>query len=151
MLGNLSSLQRNFIRNCFIFLGFITWLVFGFISVANEWELCCLIFSSPFIFLALFIVFMGIYIFIIRLRFKWQIMGVLTKEEYSSVVHELWLFGWALSLGLSLVLFLRLSFIGILDALFSHCLLFALVYLLLFTVFVYLFFAYALSGRLWAY
>ena len=94
MLGNLSSLQRNFVRNCFIFLGFIIWLVFGFISVANEWELCCLIFSSPFIFLVLFIIVMGIYIFIIRLHFKWQIMGVLTKEEYSSVIYELWLFGW---------------------------------------------------------
>ena len=94
MLGNLSSLQRNFIRNCFIVLGIIAWLVFGFVSVANEWELCCLIFSAPLIFLALFIIVMGIYIFIIRLRFKWQIMGVLTKEEYSSVIHELWLFGW---------------------------------------------------------
>ena len=96
--NNLSSLQRNFIRDfirdCFIFLGFITWLVFGFVSVVNEWELCCLIFSSPFIFLVLFIIVMGIYIFIIRLRFKWQIMGVLTEEEYSSVIHELWLFGW---------------------------------------------------------
>ena len=94
MLGNLSSLQRNFIRNWFIFLGIIAWLVFGFVSVVNEWELCCLIFSAPFIFLALFIIVMGIYIFIIRLRFKWQIMGVLTKEEYDSVIHELWLFGW---------------------------------------------------------
>ena len=94
MFNNLSSLQRNFIRNCFIFLGFITWLVFGFVSVVNEWELCCLIFSAPLFSLALFIVFMGIYIFIIRLRFKWQIMGVLTKEEYSSVVHELQLSGW---------------------------------------------------------
>ena len=94
MFNNLSSLQRRFIRNWFIFLGIVAWLVFGFISVANEWELCCVIFSAPFIFLALFIIVMGIYIFIIRLRFKWQIMGVLTKEEYSSVVHELWLFGW---------------------------------------------------------
>ena len=92
--SNLSDLQRKFIRNCFIVLGIIAWLVFGFVSVANEWELCCLIFSAPFIFLVLFIIVMGIYIFIIRLRFKWQIMGVLTKEEYSSVVHELWLFGW---------------------------------------------------------
>ena len=94
MFNNLSSLQRNFIRNCFILLGFITWLVFGFVSVVNEWELCCLIFSAPFSFLVLFIIVMGIYIFIIRLRFKWQIMGVLTKEEYDSVIHELWLFGW---------------------------------------------------------
>ena len=93
MFNNLSSLQRNFIRNFFIFLGFITWLVFGFVSVANEWGLCCVIFSAPIFFLAFFIVIMGIYIFIIRLRFKWQIMGVLTKEEYSSVIHELWLFG----------------------------------------------------------
>ena len=94
MFHNLSSLQRNFIRNCFIFLGFIAWLVFGFVSVVNEWELCCLISSAPFIFLALFIIGMGIYSFIIGLRFKWQIMGVLTKEEYDSVIHELWLFGW---------------------------------------------------------
>ena len=94
MFNNLSSLQRNFIRNCFIFLSVIAWLVFGFISVANEWCLCCVIFSAPFFSLALFIIVMGIYIFIIRLRFKWQIMGVLTKEEYSSVIHELWLYGW---------------------------------------------------------
>ena len=94
MFNNLSSLQRNFIRNCFIFLGIIAWLVFGFVSVANEWELCCLIFSLPFFSLALFIVIMSIYVFIIRLHFKWQIMGVLTKEEYDSVIHELWLFGW---------------------------------------------------------
>ena len=98
MFNNLSSLQRNFIRDfirdCFIFLGLITWPVFGFISVANEWKLCCAIFCVPFIFLALFIVAMGIHIFIIRLRFKWQIMGVLTKEEYSSVIHKLWVFSW---------------------------------------------------------
>ena len=94
MFNNLSSLQRNFIRICFIFLGFIAWLVFGFVSVVNEWELCCLIFSAPIFLLALLIVVMAIYIFIIRLHFKWQIMGVLTKEEYSSVIHELWLFGW---------------------------------------------------------
>ena len=94
IFNNLSSLQRNFIRNCFIFLGVMAWLVFGFVSVANEWELCCLIFSAPIFLLTLFVIIMGIYIFIIRLRFKWQIMGVLTKEEYSSVIHELWLFGW---------------------------------------------------------
>ena len=94
MFNNLSSLQRNFIRNSFIFLGFIAWLVFGFVSVANEWELCCLIFSAPFFSLAVFIIIMGIYIFIIRLRFKWQIMGVLTKEEYNSVIHKLWLYSW---------------------------------------------------------
>ena len=92
--NNLSDLQRKFIRNWFIFLGVITWLVFGFVPVANEWGLCCLIFSAPFIFLALFIIIMDIYIFIIRLRFKWQIMGVLTKEEYSFVIHELQLSGW---------------------------------------------------------
>ena len=94
MLGNLSSLQRKFIRNCLIFLGVVAWFAFGFISVVNEWELCCLIFSAPFIFLGLFIIIMGIYIFTIRLRFKWQIMGVLTKEEYSSVTRDLWLFDW---------------------------------------------------------
>ena len=87
MFKNLSSLQRRFIRNWFIFLGIVAWLVFGFVSVVNEWELCCLIFSAPFIFLALFIIVMGIHIFIIRLRFKWQIMGVLTKEEYDSFIH----------------------------------------------------------------
>ena len=98
MLNNLSSLQRNFIRDfirdCFIFLGLIAWPVFGFISVANEWRLCCIIFTVPFFLLALFIIVMGIYIFIIRLRFKWQIMGVLTKEEYSSVIHKLWINEW---------------------------------------------------------
>ena len=94
MFNNLSSLQRRFIRNCFIFLGFIAWLVFGFVSVVNEWELCCAIFSAPIFLLALFVIIMGIYIFIIRLRFKWQIMGVLTKEEYDSVTRELWLSNW---------------------------------------------------------
>lgn len=94
MFNNLSDLQRRFIHNCFIVLGIIVWLMFGFVSVANEWELCCAIFSAPIFLLALLIVVMVIYIFIIRLRFKWQIMGVLTKEEYSSVIHELWLFGW---------------------------------------------------------
>ena len=94
MFNNLSSLQRNFIRDCFIYLGIITWPVFGFVSVVNEWKLCYPIFSAPFIFLALFIIVMGIYMFIIRLRFKWQIMGVLTKEEYNSVIHKLWLYSW---------------------------------------------------------
>ena len=94
MFNNLSSLQRNFIRNCFIFLGVIAWLAFGFISVVNEWELCCLIFSAPFIFLALFVIVMGIYIFIIRLRFKWQIMGALTMEEYNCVMRDLWASNW---------------------------------------------------------
>ena len=94
MFNNFSSLQRDFIRDCFIFLGLITWPVFGFVSVVNEWKLCYPIFLAPFIFLALFIIVMGIYIFIIRLRFKWQIMGVLTKEEYNSVIHKLWLYSW---------------------------------------------------------
>ena len=92
--NNLSDLQRKFIRNWFIFLGVITWLVFGFVSVANEWGLCCVIFSASFIFLALFIIVMDIYIFIIRLRFKWQIVGVLTKEEYDCVMRDLWVCGW---------------------------------------------------------
>ena len=96
--NNLSSLQRNFIRDfirdCFIFLGLITWPVFGFVSVVNEWKLCYPIFLAPFIFLALIIIVMGIYMFIIRLRFKWQIMGVLTKEEYNSVIHKLWVYSW---------------------------------------------------------
>ena len=94
MFNNLSSLQRNFIRNCFIVLGVIAWLVIGYITVASEWELCCLICSSSVFYLAIFIVAMSIHIFIIRLCFKWQIMGVLTKEEYYSVMHELLLFGW---------------------------------------------------------
>ena len=94
MFNNLSSLQRKFICDCFIALGIIAWPVFGFISVTNEWKLCCAIFCVPFIFLALFIIIMGIYIFINRSRFKWQIMGVLTKEEYSSVIHKLWVFSW---------------------------------------------------------
>ena len=98
MFHNLSSLQRNFIRDfirdCFIFLGLITWPVFGFVSVVNEWKLCYPIFLAPFIFLALFIIVMGIHMFIIRLRFKWQIMGVLTKEEYNYVIHKLWVYSW---------------------------------------------------------
>ena len=48
----------------------------------------------PGLFLALFIVIMGIYIFIIRLRFKWQIMGVLTMEEYDCVMRDLWASNW---------------------------------------------------------
>ena len=94
IFNNLSSLQRKFIRNCFIVLGVIAWLAFGFVSVANEWGLCCVIFSAPVCSLALFIIVMGIYIFIIRLRFKWQIMGVLTKEEYDCVMRDLWVCGW---------------------------------------------------------
>lgn len=81
IFNNLSSLQRKFIRNCFIVLGVIAWLVFGFVSVANEWGLCCVIFSAPFFSLALFIIVMGIYIFIIRLHFKWQIMGRINERR----------------------------------------------------------------------
>ena len=73
-------------------------LLRGLCLVLFRWRInggcVALSFRPPFFSLALFIVIMGIYIFIIRLRFKWQIMGVLTKEEYSSVIHELWLFGW---------------------------------------------------------
>lgn len=59
MFNNLSSLQRNFIRNCFIVLGVIAWLAFGFISVANEWGLCCVIFSAPLFFLGLIYCYYG--------------------------------------------------------------------------------------------
>lgn len=92
--NNLSSLQRRFIRNCFIALGVIAWIVFGFVSVSTYWDIGCLIFSLPFICFGVFIIIYGIRLLILRLHFKWQIMGVLTKEEYSSVIHELWLFGW---------------------------------------------------------
>ena len=95
MLGNLSSLRRRFIRNCFIVLGVIAWFVFGIISAfVIYWDTGCLIFSSPLICFGVFIIIYGIRLLILRLRFKWQIMGVLTKEEYDSVIHELWLFGW---------------------------------------------------------
>ena len=92
--NSLSSLQRRFIRNCFIALGVIAWIIFGFVSVSTYWDTGCLIFSSPFICFGVFIIIYGIRLLILRLRFKWQIMGVLTKEEYSSVINELWLFGW---------------------------------------------------------
>lgn len=92
--NSLSSLQRRFIRNCFVALGVIAWIVFGFVSVSTYWDIGCLIFSLPFICFGVFIIIYGIRLFILRLRFKWKIMGVLTKEEYSSVIHELWLFGW---------------------------------------------------------
>lgn len=92
--NSLSSLQRRFIRNCFVALGVIAWIVFGFVSVSTYWDIGCLIFSLPFICFGVFIIIYGIRLFILRLRFKWQIMGVLTKEEYSSVIDELWLFGW---------------------------------------------------------
>ena len=94
MLGNLSSLQRRFIRNCFIALCVIAWIIFGVVSLCLYWDIGCLIFSSPFICFGVFIIIYGIRLLILRLRFKWQIMGVLTKEEYDSVIHELWLFGW---------------------------------------------------------
>ena len=93
--NNLSSLQRRFICNCFIWLGVIAWFVFGIVSTfVIYWDIGCLIFSLPFICFGVFIIIYGIRLLILRLRFKWQIMGVLTKEEYSSVIHELWLFGW---------------------------------------------------------
>ena len=92
--NSLSSLQRRFIRNCFIWLGVIAWFVFGFVSLFTYWDFGCLIFSLPFICFGVFIIIYGIRLFILRLRFKWKIMGVLTKEEYSSVIQELWLFGW---------------------------------------------------------
>lgn len=93
--NSLSNLQRNFIRNCFIFLGVIAWFVFGIISAfVIYWDTGCLIFSLPFICFGVFIIIYGIRLLILRLRFKWQIMGVLTKEEYDYVIHELRLFGW---------------------------------------------------------
>ena len=93
--NNLSSLQRRFICNCFIWLGVIAWFVFGIVSTfVIYWDIGYLIFSLPFICFGVFIIIYGIRLLILRLRFKWQIMGVLTKEEYDSVIHELWLFGW---------------------------------------------------------
>ena len=93
--NNLSSLQRRFICNCFIWLGVIAWFVFGIVSTfVIYWDIGCLIFSLPFICFGVFIIIYGIRLLILRLRFKWQIMGVLTKEEYDYVIHELWLFGW---------------------------------------------------------
>ena len=92
--NNLSDLQRRFIRNCFIALGVIAWIIFGVVSVSTYWDIGCLIFLFPFICFGVFIIIYGIRLLILRLRFKWKIMGVLTEEEYSSVIHELWLFGW---------------------------------------------------------
>ena len=93
--NNLSDLQRRFIRNCFIWLGVIAWFVFGIISAfIIYWDIGCLIFSSPFICFGVFIIIYGIRLFILRLRFKWQIMGTLTMEEYSCVMRDLWASNW---------------------------------------------------------
>ena len=92
--NSLSSLQRRFIRNCFIWLGVNAWFVFGTISLFTYWDIGCLVFSLPFICFGVFIIIYGIRLLILRSRFKWKIMSVLTKEEYDSVIHELWLFGW---------------------------------------------------------
>lgn len=94
MFNNLSSLQRRFIRNCFIALGVIAWIVFGFVSVSTYWDIGCLIFSLPFICFGVFIIIYGIRLFILRLRFKWQIMGVLKMEEYNCVMRDLWASNW---------------------------------------------------------
>ena len=91
MFNSLSSLQRNFIRNCFIVLGVIAWFVFGIISAfVIYWDTGCLIFSLPFICFGVFIIIYGIRLLILRLRFKWKIMGVLTMEEYNCVMRDLW-------------------------------------------------------------
>ena len=93
--NNLSSLQRRFIRNCFIVLGVIAWFVFGIISAfVIYWDTGCLIFSLPFICFGVFIIIYGIRLLILRLRFKWKIMGVLTKDEYDCVVRDLWVSNW---------------------------------------------------------
>ena len=93
--NNLSSLQRRFICNCFIWLGVIAWFVFGIVSTfVIYWDTGCLIFSLPFICFGVFIIIYDIRLLILRLRFKWRIMGVLTKEEYDSVMHKLWLNDW---------------------------------------------------------
>ena len=93
--NNLSDLQRRFIRNCFIALGVIAWFVFGIISAfVIYWDTGCLIFSLPFICFGVFIIIYGIRLLILRLRFKWKIMGVLTMEEYSCVMRDLWATGW---------------------------------------------------------
>ena len=95
MFGNLSSLQRRFIRNCFIVLGVIAWFVFGIISAfVIYWDTGCLIFSLPFICFGVFIIIYGIRLLILRLRFKWKIMGVLTMEEYNCVMRDLWVSNW---------------------------------------------------------
>lgn len=93
--NNLSSLQRRFICNCFIVLGVIAWFVFGIISAfVIYWDTGCLIFSLPFICFGVFIIIYGIRLLILRLRFKWKIMGVLTKEEYDCVMRDLWVSNW---------------------------------------------------------
>ena len=92
--NNLSSLQRRFIRNCFIALGVIAWIIIGVVSVSTYWDIGCLIFSSPFICFGVFITIYGIRLLILRLRFKWKIMGVLTMEEYSCVMRDLWASNW---------------------------------------------------------
>ena len=93
--NNLSSLQRRFICNCFIWLGVIAWFVFGIISAfVIYWDTGCLIFSLPFICFGVFIIIYGIRLLILRLRFKWKIMGVLTKEEYDCVMRDLWVSNW---------------------------------------------------------
>ena len=93
--NNLSSLQRRFIRNCFIWLGVIAWFVFGIVSTfVIYWDIGCLIFSLPFICFGVFIIIYGIRLLILRLRFKWKIMGVLTMEEYDCVMRDLWASNW---------------------------------------------------------
>ena len=93
--NNLSSLQRRFIRNCFIWLSAIAWFVFDIISAfVIYWDTGCLIFSLPFICFGVFIIIYGIHLLILRLRFKWKIMGVLTKDEYDCVVRDLWVSNW---------------------------------------------------------
>ena len=93
--NNLSSLQRRFICNCFIWLGVIAWFVFRIVSTfVIYWDIGCLIFSLPFICFGVFIIIYGIRLLILRLRFKWKIMGVLTKDEYDCVVRDLWVSNW---------------------------------------------------------
>ena len=95
MFNNLSSLQRRFIRNCFIALGVIAQLAFGIYSAfIAYWDFGCLVFSLPFMCLGIFIIIYGICLFILRLRFKWKIMGVLTKEEYDCIMRDLWVSNW---------------------------------------------------------
>ena len=93
--NNLSDLQRRFIRNCFIWLGVIAWFVFGIISAfIIYWDIGCLIFSLSFICFGVFIIIYGIRLLILRLRFKWKIMGTLTMEEYDCVMRDLWASNW---------------------------------------------------------
>lgn len=92
--NSLSSLQRRFIRNCFIALGVIAWIAFGVVSLCLYWDIGCLIFSLPFVCFGVFIIIYGIRLLILRLRFKWKIMGVLTMEEYNCVMRDLWVSNW---------------------------------------------------------